>query len=210
MTETDTPPTEPTSPSQPENSSGLPLRIRLLGAAAVLVALIALFAIVQATGGDDPPAAAAIPDAPATGGRPLQAGDAAPDFTVPTLDGGQFSLSEHLASDGRAVFVNMWAEWCFPCREEMPAIDAASRSHTDIHFIGVVVRDEESPARRFVEEYGITYQIGLDADGAVERDYLVWVMPSTYLVGSDGRIIERFFGPITEEQLDELLAKAST
>jgi thiol-disulfide isomerase/thioredoxin len=134
----------------------------------------------------------------------------APDFTVPTLDGGSFSLSSHLADDGRPVLVNMWAEWCFPCRAEMPAIDAASEAHPGIHFIGVVVRDREAPARKFVEEYGISYQIGLDTNGAVERDYLVWVMPSTYLIGADGLVIERFFGPMNEAQLDELLAGAAS
>jgi thiol-disulfide isomerase/thioredoxin len=209
MTETTTPPLEPGSSPESEASERLPLRIRLLGAAAVVLALVALYAVVQATGGEDPPAAAAIPGAPLTGSEPLQPGDVAPDFSVPTLDGGRFTLSEHLTSDGRPVFVNMWAEWCFPCRAEMPAVDAAFRARPDIHFIGVVVRDEEAPARRFVEEYEIGYQIGLDTDRAVESDYLVWVMPSTYLVGSDGTIIERFFGPITEEQLDVLLAKAS-
>ena len=176
---------------------------------AVLGAIVALFLVVQAIGGEDESPPPAAPSPPLSGEAPRE-GSVAPDFSVPTLEGDTFSLSEHLAADGRPVFVNMWAEWCFPCREEMPAIEAAFQAHPEIHFIGVVVRDREAPARRFVEEFGITYQIGLDTDGAVEQGYQVWVMPSTYLIGSDGRVIERFFGPITEEQLEELIARAST
>ncbi len=101
----------------------------------------------------------------------------------------------------------MWAEWCFPCRAEMPAIDALSRDHPEIHFIGVVIRDSESPVRRFIDEFNVTYQIGLDTERLVENTYYVWVMPTTYLIGSDGIIIERFFGPMTDKTLGELIRK---
>ncbi|MDK1097639.1 MAG: TlpA disulfide reductase family protein, partial [Actinomycetota bacterium] len=60
-------------------------------------------------------------DAP--GGASQQDAEIAPMFTVPTADGGEFSLAEHLANDGRPIFLNLWAWWCYPCREEMPDID---------------------------------------------------------------------------------------
>ena len=192
-------------------ATGLPIAVRLLGTVAIAALIVALYAVVQLTSGEDEPIAAVDIGLgeeirPLAGGTPPEAGTPAPDFTVLTLDGEPFSLGNHLATDGRPVFLNMWAEWCFPCRQEMPAIDAAARANPDVHFIGVVIRDREAPARAFVEEYGITYQIGLDNDGAVEDGYFVWVMPSTYLIGSDGRIVDRFFGPMDEDDLDELVA----
>ena len=55
----------------------------------------------------------------------------APIFSVETQEG-EFSLSEHIATDGRPVFLNLWASWCFPCREEMPAIDRAAAAHPEV------------------------------------------------------------------------------
>lgn len=199
-----------------EERAPRPILLRVLGGVGLAALIVALYAIVQLTSGEEPETSApnAVPAVPGGDvlpletGEPPKKGEPAPDFTVPTLDDETFSLSRHLAEDGRPVFVNMWAEWCFPCRAEMPAIDAISRKHPGVHFIGIVVRDQEAPARRFVEEFGITYQIGLDVDDRVEQDYFVWAMPSTYLIGSDGVIIDRVFGPMQEEKLEELMALA--
>ncbi len=194
--------------SKPERS--IPTMLRVLGGLGLAALLVALYAIVQVTSGGtpDPVTVPGGSDQPLGSGRPPAAGTIAPDISVATLDGESFSLRRHLAEDGRPVFVNMWAEWCLPCRAEMPAIEAISQQHPEIHFIGVVIRDREAPARSFVEDYAITYQIAMDSEGLVERDYLVWAMPSTYLIGSDGVVIKRVFGPLRDAQLEELVAQA--
>jgi len=188
----------------------IPAMLRILGGLGLAVLLVAVYAIVQFTSGGTPAPVPVQsgPDQALGAGAPPEAGTFAPDISVATLDGGSFSLSRHLAEDGRPVFVNMWAEWCLPCRAEMPAIEAVSQEHPEIHFIGVVIRDKEAPARSFVEDYGITYQIAMDSKGVVERDYLVWAMPSTYLIGPDGVVIERIFGPMSDAQLEDLVAQA--
>jgi thiol-disulfide isomerase/thioredoxin len=135
-----------------------------------------------------------------------EVGAIAPDFVVPTLDGGEFSLAGHLEADGRPVFLNLWASWCFPCREEMPAIDAAAERHPEVHFIGVVVDDDEAPAREFVGERNIGYEIGVDDDRVVKDAYRVWAMPSTYLIAGDGTIVQQIFGPMDLEELEELIS----
>ncbi|GMR01943.1 MAG: TlpA disulfide reductase family protein [Acidimicrobiia bacterium] len=131
----------------------------------------------------------------------------APHFTVPTASSGEFSLSEHLANDGRPVFLNLWASWCFPCREEMPTIDAASKEFTDVAFIGVAVQDARSDSEKFLEEIGVTYTIGFDDDGAVNRDYNPLGLPASYIISSDGVILERIFGKVTRDDLAEKFAK---
>lgn len=219
MTEsTHTPPDTQERAVRRDGRASQPILFRVLGGLALAALIVALYAVVQLTSGEEPVGASrgsfpAAPNGdvlPLGSGEPPRKGELAPDFTVPTLGGGTFSLSRHLATDGRPVFVNMWAEWCFPCRAEMPAIDAISREHPEVHFIGVVVRDQEAPARSFIEEFGITYEIGLDIDDRVEQDYFVWAMPSTYLIGSDGVIIDRVFGPMQEEKLEELIALAGS
>jgi len=136
-----------------------------------------------------------------------QEAELAPDFMVPTASGGRFSLSGHLATDGRPVFLNLWASWCFPCREEMPAIDEASKRFTNVAFIGVAVQDSTSEANDFRQEIGVSYEIGFDEDGAVNADYRPLGLPASYIISSDGLILERVFGKLTEEDLAEKLTK---
>lgn len=188
------------------------LRYRLVGTVVLISLLIALYTVVQlipsSREGDVP--LAISPSETISSHDVLQEGDLAPDFEIPTLDGSTFLLSRHLAEDGRPVFINMWAEWCYPCRAEMATIDALSRSHSDIHFIGVAIKDSETSVRHFVEEFNITYQIGLDTKQTVEDIYAVWAMPTTYLVDTNGVIVSRFFGQMTEKEMLESINNLST
>ena len=127
----------------------------------------------------------------------------APAFVVPTSTGGTFSLDEHLANDGRPVFLNLWAAWCFPCREEMPAIDRASQAHPEVLFIGVDVQDTRSAADKFLEEIGISYLIGFDDEDEVDNQYQPLGLPASYIISSEGVILERIFGVVTEADLAE-------
>jgi thiol-disulfide isomerase/thioredoxin len=131
----------------------------------------------------------------------------APLFSVPTADGGTFSLDTHLATDGRPVFLNLWASWCFPCRSEMPAINAASMNHPDVAFIGVAVQDIRSEADKFLTEIGVAYTIGFDENNEVDDGYRPLGLPASYIISSDGVILERIFGEVTEEDLAEKFAK---
>ena len=131
----------------------------------------------------------------------------APLFVVPTASGEDFSLAEHQATDGRPVFLNLWASWCFPCREEMPAIDAASEKFADVKFVGVAVSDARADAEAFAIEIEVAYTIGFDTENAVDADYSPLGLPASYVISSDGIILERIFGKVTEDDLAELFAK---
>lgn len=139
---------------------------------------------------------------PAAGGTT----EIAPIFAVETTDG-TFSLSEHLADDGRPVFLNLWASWCFPCREEMPEIDRAAAAHPEIAFVGVAVQDRREDAEAFVDEVGVTYVLGFDDDGSVDAAYAPLGLPASYLISADGAILERILGKVTEADLAEKFAK---
>jgi thiol-disulfide isomerase/thioredoxin len=132
----------------------------------------------------------------------------APLFSVETADGGTFSLDDHLVTDGRPVFLNLWASWCFPCRSEMPAIDAAAKVHPEVAFVGVSVKDpSRADADDFLEEVGVTYTIGFDPDNDVDNKYRPLGLPASYIISSDGVILERIFGEVTEDSLAEKFEK---
>ena len=141
-------------------------------------------------------------------------GFAAPDFTLDTLDGQSVTLSD---LRGKAVVINLWAAWCPPCRAEMPALQAAYEADRDrgleILAIDMTYQDSEQDARRFAEEFGLTFTIPLDRDGTVARQYLLRALPSTFFVGPDGVIRKVVIGgPMSEatirstvsEMLEEL------
>ncbi|HSJ71199.1 MAG TPA: TlpA disulfide reductase family protein [Acidimicrobiia bacterium] len=169
-----------------------------MNSAARLIMLAAAFAL---TG-----AACTVSTDAASPSATTEPSEIAPIFAVETMDG-SFSLSDHLANDGRPVFLNLWASWCFPCREEMPAIDRSSLQHPDIAFIGVSVQDSREDAIAFAEEIGVRYTLGFDDDDSVDGAYRPLGLPASYIISSEGIILERIFGKITEDDLAEKFEK---
>lgn len=175
----------------------------------VLLAAVGVGAWAIGFGDEQPQAAtpqAALEDAPSLQDLAEQAEspaseDTAPDFSVPTAAGQAFTLSRHLAEDGRPVILNLWASWCFPCRAEMPAIDEFAAAHPDIAVVGVAVQDDVVAAEEFAAELGVTYIIGFDEKDEVNDGYRPLGLPATFFIAADGTVAKRHFGTVTVESL---------
>jgi thiol-disulfide isomerase/thioredoxin len=129
-------------------------------------------------------------------------GSVAPDFTVELIDGGTFTLS---GARGRPVIVNLWASWCAPCREEIPAISAFATDNPDVTVVGVAVQDSEQRAREFAASIGATYPLGLGTTG-FEDAYPHLGLPATYIIDGTGTVIEIINGILDEEILTDATA----
>jgi len=132
-----------------------------------------------------------------------RAGFLAPDFTLQTLDGETVSLA---SLRGQAVLVNIWASWCVPCRAEMPAIQRVYEEYKDQGFVVLAVnstvQDTAASAKAFIAEFGLTFPILLDVDGAATGLYQVRALPSSFFIGRDGIIVEVVIGgPMSETLL---------
>lgn len=133
----------------------------------------------------------ATPAAATTGGRRPSPREhfLAPDFTLPTLDGGEVTLS---SLRGEVVIINLWTSWCPPCREEMPAIEQVYRQYQDkgleVLAVNSTFQDDERAAAAFVQELGLTFPVLLDRDGAVSRRYQLQALPTTFFVDRQGII----------------------
>jgi len=155
-----------------------------------------LQALVQATGS---PAAAL--------GSSVRVGSAAPDFTLFSLAGPPVSLHEQ---QGKVVLINFWATWCAPCREEMPALQAAYENLADRGLVVLGVNwtqvDNLADVETFVTELGLTFPILLDSDGTVSEDlYQVLGLPTSVLVGRDGTIRAVRIGILDLQELEGTL-----
>ena len=117
----------------------------------------------------------------------------APDFALPDPAGKTVRLKEFR---GRYVFLNFFATWCGPCREEMPAMERLHQTYSGKGLVVLAVNLEESSARvaKFVKELRLTFPAVLDGDGTASRAFAVRGLPVTYLVDRDGRILWRAFG----------------
>ena len=137
---------------------------------------------------------------------PLLGRPAAP-FTLALFDGGPFALAEQR---GKVVVVNFWASWCVPCREEAPLLEAAWRAYRDqgVVLVGVNFQDAEPAARRFLDEFGLTFPNGPDPGGRIAIDYGVYGIPELFIIGRDGRITYKHIGVIGEAALQRRLEEA--
>jgi peroxiredoxin len=118
----------------------------------------------------------------------------APDFTLVNLENKKVSLKDFR---GKLVFLNFWASWCTPCREEMPAMERLYQQYKDKGFVilAISVKDGRSDSLAFVKELKITYPTALDPEGEVGQLYSVWGLPVTYLIDPKGIILARLWGP---------------
>lgn len=141
--------------------------------------------------------------------KPVQAGTA-PEFTIPTFAGGNFSLAEQR---GKVVIVNFWASWCVPCRQEAPVLESTWREYKDrgVVFVGVDYVDSDNEALKFIKEFNVTYPNGPDIGTEISRRYHMQGVPETYFVGKDGQLYGNYIGPIDSPTLsakiEELLRK---
>jgi peroxiredoxin len=120
-------------------------------------------------------------------------GKAATDFTLPNLEGQQVSLHDYR---GKVVFLNFWATWCIPCREEMPAMEQLHQTFQQQGLVILAVDLKESPdkVKAFFDQYRLSYTALLDGSGSVFRDYQVMGLPTTYLIGRDGTLLAHGVG----------------
>lgn len=121
----------------------------------------------------------------------------APPFAAVTLEGDSVRLAD---LRGAPVLLNVWATWCAPCREEIPELQTLHETFgpRGLRVIGVTVdsRSAAGDVRRFMDEYGMTYDIWWDPDQTSVSAFEAMGVPLTVLIGPDGRIRWRHMGAV--------------
>ena len=135
-------------------------------------------------------------------------GKPAPAFDTLDLQGNVQSLSD---LRGKVVFVNFWATWCSPCREEMPSMQRLYKKMPKDKFemIALFNRDNPEVVKNFISQLGLTFPIWSDESNILGARYGITGLPETFIVDKNGIIREKFIGPYdwdTPEKI-ELLTK---
>jgi cytochrome c biogenesis protein CcmG, thiol:disulfide interchange protein DsbE len=142
--------------------------------------------------------------ATARSGGPPDVGQPVPEIEGPLLgESGELALSD---LEGKPVFVNFWWSGCAPCKDEAPLIrDAHERYGDEVAFLGVNVRDGESDALAFADEFGMEWPSIRDEGLDIYRRWGLTGQPESFFIDEDGVLVQHVAGPLFESDLTQLL-----
>jgi len=126
--------------------------------------------------------------------RPPMEGLKAPDFTLPTLDGKEVKLSDYA---GKIVFLNIWATWCAPCKEEMPSMQKLFElmRGKDFVMLTMSIDEKKETVEAFMKENKLTLPVALDQQQKVSPLYRITGVPESYIIDKSGMVIHHLIGP---------------
>lgn len=137
----------------------------------------------------------------------------ASDFTVTAYDetplgGSVFRLS---AARNFIVVVNFWEAGCAPCREQAMTLEMLwqQQQARNVIVVGLDQGDDAPAALHFINELGLTYLIGSDV-GAVAQAYAVQTLPTTVVIGPDGRTAWSKSGAASASELERVIAQLTS
>ena len=129
----------------------------------------------------------------------------APSWTMTDIDGKVVHSADLL---GRVVVLNFWATWCPPCRRELPDLESFHKAYNDR---GMVVLGASIDAGgtnavlEFLKGRSITYR-QLMATPEIQSMFGVASIPSTWVIGREGRVEARYLGSLTADELSRTVA----
>jgi thiol-disulfide isomerase/thioredoxin len=128
-----------------------------------------------------------------------------PSIKVTTLDGKPYDLA---TQRGKWVIVNYWATWCVPCIKEMPDISKFVSTHQDkVSAIGLAYDDsDKADIQAFLAKHPVSYPVAQVTMDKPLKDFdEPRGLPTTWLIGPDGKVAKRFVGTVNEVSLGQAI-----
>ena len=124
----------------------------------------------------------------------MEVGKPAPDFVLQDASGKVWKLS---GLKGKVVFVNFWATWCKPCRDEMPSMEALNKAMADKPFqmLSIIFNDDLDLAKSYARRQGATFPVLGNPSKELTQAYMITGVPETFLIDADGILRHKFIGP---------------
>jgi len=137
--------------------------------------------------------------------EPLTVGKEAPDFNLPNLEDKTVKPSDYR---GKVVFLNFWATWCKPCREEMPSMEVLYKNFEKDGLVILAVSIDRVTTKKdippFVKGLSLTFPVLVDSWGQTDKRYKLMGVPETYIIDQEGILREKVIGPRDWTVLDNL------
>lgn len=139
------------------------------------------------------------------------------DFTLTDQYGNTHTFSDYV---GKTVFLNFWATWCPPCRNEMPDIQKLYEEYQEAGDDSVVILGIAAPGfgsevseeeiGEFLAENGYTYPVVMDTNGEIFMAYGVFSYPTTFMIDADGNVFGYVVGQISEDMMRSIIEQTVT
>ncbi len=129
--------------------------------------------------------------------QPLSVGTSVPTYAAATITGD----TVHVGGKEEPTILNVWATWCVACQEEMAALDSLSREFKSrgVRVIGVSVDEGETErVRRFAATNHLGFTIAHDPAASIEQSYQLVGVPTTFVIGRDGKLLWKRTGNIVD------------
>ncbi len=137
--------------------------------------------------------------------EPLAVGKEAPDFALTDLNDKPVKLSDYR---GKVVFLNFWATWCKPCKEEMPSMEILNKNFQKDGLVVLAVSIDRVTTTKdippFVKGMNLTFPVLIDSWGKTDKPYKRMGVPETFIIDQQGVIREIVIGPRDWTRLDSL------
>jgi cytochrome c biogenesis protein CcmG, thiol:disulfide interchange protein DsbE len=138
----------------------------------------------------------------------LDAGAAAPDLNLPGVKD-----AVNLADlKGKVVYVDFWASWCGPCKQSFPFMNALQTKYRaqGLEIVAVNLDAKRDDANKFLTDVPAQFTVAFDAKGDSAKRFEVKSMPSSYVIGRDGKVaaVHKGFTAEDRNQLDAAIAQA--
>lgn len=121
-------------------------------------------------------------------------GEAAPDFSLPLVGGGEVTLSQ---LRGKVVLLNFWATWCPPCRAEMPSMERLYAQLKDSGFELLAVNVEVDGLTilpEYFQKHPHSFPVPVDTEGEISNNYGVFRFPESFVIDREGKVVEHVIG----------------
>jgi peroxiredoxin len=140
-------------------------------------------------------------------GNKARIGHPAPNFTLNRIDKpGKLQLA---SLRGKAVVLNFWASWCYPCKQEAPALAAASKRYAGRAVVlGVDINDFAGDARKFARKYGLTYPLVHDNHNVTSPKYGLTGLPETFFIDRRGKVVIHVPGEVKAAEIRDGVERA--
>jgi peroxiredoxin len=137
---------------------------------------------------------------------PVKVNFPAPELTLMDTDGTSRSLADYR---GQVVLVNLWATWCPPCKEEMPALQSFYNKYRELGLVVIAINDGDptEDVLQFVKDYQLTFPVWLDPTYiATEQAFKTLSLPSSFVIDRMGTIQLQWVGGISLRMLEQYVS----